>query len=100
MENGTIEVARRDTLTKESRPIEGIADYVANLLGRNSSKHLSKSLKFREENTFKVETWDEFKAQIEKGGFISRIGTELRETEEKIKTGNQSHDSLYSFERN
>jgi prolyl-tRNA synthetase len=85
LENGTVEVARRDTLTKESKPLEGIVDYVANLLDEIQANIYQKALNFREENTFKVETWDEFKEQIEKGGFISAHWDGTGETEEKIK---------------
>lgn len=85
LENGTIEVARRDTLTKESVSIEGIADYVADLLDQIQSNIYEKALKFREENTFVVETWEEFKAQIEKGGFILAHWDGTGETEEAIK---------------
>lgn len=85
LENGTIEVARRDTLTKESRSIEGIADYIESLLDEIQANIYQKALNFREENTFKVDTWDEFKEQIEKGGFISAHWDGTSETEEAIK---------------
>ncbi|MGI8787835.1 MAG: proline--tRNA ligase [Pyrinomonadaceae bacterium] len=85
LENGTIEVARRDTLTKESRPIENVADYVAELLEEIQVNIYQKALTFREENTFKVDSWEEFKAQIEKGGFILAHWDGTSETEEKIK---------------
>lgn len=85
LENGTIEVARRDTLTKESVSIEGIADYVVDLLDQIQSNIYEKALKFREENTFVVETWEEFKAQIEKGGFVLAHWDGTGETEEAIK---------------
>jgi prolyl-tRNA synthetase len=85
LENGTIEVARRDTLTKESRPLEGIADHVAALLDEIQANIYEKALRFREENTFVVETWDEFKDQIEKGGFLLAHWDGTAETEEKIK---------------
>lgn len=85
LENGMIEVARRDTLTKESKPIAGIADYAANLLDEIQTNIYQKALKFREENTFKVDSWEEFKAQIEKGGFILAHWDGTAETEEKIK---------------
>ena len=85
LENGTIEVARRDTLSKESKPIEGIEDYVANLLDEIQTNIYEKALNFREENTFTVETWDEFKAQIEQGGFILAHWDGTAETEEAIK---------------
>ena len=85
LENGTVEVARRDTLTKESVSIEGVTDYVANLLDEMQANIYEKALKFREENTFLVDTWDEFKAQIEKGGFIMAHWDGTAETEEAIK---------------
>jgi prolyl-tRNA synthetase len=85
LENGTVEVARRDTLSKESRPIEGIAEYITLLLDEIQQNIYEKALKFREENTFRVDTWDEFKDQIEKGGFILAHWDGTGETEEKIK---------------
>ncbi|HEX8638219.1 MAG TPA: proline--tRNA ligase [Pyrinomonadaceae bacterium] len=86
LENNTIEVARRDTLTKESRSIEGIADYVVNLLNEIQASIYRKALDFRESNTFSVDSWEDFKTQIEKGGFISAHWDGTAETEEAIKT--------------
>lgn len=85
LENRTIEVARRDTLTKESRPIENVADHVADLLDEIQTSIYQKALNFREANTFTVETWEEFQTQIEKGGFILAHWDGTSETEEKIK---------------
>lgn len=85
LENNTIEIARRDTLTKETVSIEGIVDFVGNLLEEIQRNIYRKALKFREENTFKIDTWDEFKAQIEKGGFILAHWDGTSETEEAIK---------------
>ena len=85
LENGTVEVARRDTLTKESRPLEGVALYVKHLLVEIQTNIYQKALTFREENTFRVDTWDEFKIQIENGGFILAHWDGTAETEEKIK---------------
>ncbi|MBX7169440.1 MAG: proline--tRNA ligase [Pyrinomonadaceae bacterium] len=85
LENGTVEVARRDTLTKESTSLDGIVDFVANLLDEIQANIFQKALKFREENTFEVDTWEEFKEQIEKGGFVSAHWDGTGETEEKIK---------------
>ena len=85
LENGTVEVARRDTLTKESRPLDGIAAYVSNLLNEIQANIYQKALKFREDNTFVVNTWDEFKEQIEKGGFILAHWDGTAETEAAIK---------------
>ncbi|HEY8562715.1 MAG TPA: proline--tRNA ligase [Pyrinomonadaceae bacterium] len=86
LENGTIEVARRDTLTKESVSIDGVAGYVANLLDEIQANIYQKALKFREENTFPVDTWNDFKTQIEKGGFLLAHWDGTPETEEAIKT--------------
>jgi prolyl-tRNA synthetase len=85
LENGTVEVARRDTLTKESRPLEGVADYVAGLLDEIQTSIYRKALNFREQNTFRVDNWEDFKTQIEKGGFISAHWDGSSETEEAIK---------------
>ncbi len=85
LENGTIEVSRRDTLTKESRSIDGIAEYIKDLLDEVQQSIYDKALKFQQENTFTVETWNEFKDQIEKGGFVVAHWDGTAETEEKIK---------------
>ncbi|MEP6850080.1 MAG: proline--tRNA ligase [Acidobacteriota bacterium] len=85
LEAGTIEVARRDKLTKESRRIEGVVDHIKTLLDEIQANIYKKALAFREENTFKIDTWDDFKVQIEKGGFILAHWDGTSETEEKIK---------------
>lgn len=85
LENGTVEVARRDTLTKESQPLEGITGHVVSLLDEIQKSIYRRAMAFREENTYVVDTWDEFKAQIEKGGFIMAHWDGTAETEEKIK---------------
>ncbi len=85
LENGTVEIARRDELSKETRPLEGIADHIKNLLDEIQQNIFAKALKFREENTFTVETWEEFNTQIEIGGFVLAHWDGTAETEEKIK---------------
>lgn len=85
LENETVEVARRDTLTKDSQPLDGIVDHVSGLLDEIQANIFQKALKFREENTFRVDTWAEFKDQIEKGGFILAHWDGRAATEEKIK---------------
>ncbi|MEZ5425619.1 MAG: proline--tRNA ligase [Pyrinomonadaceae bacterium] len=85
LENSTVEIARRDELTKETRPIEGIAEHIRGLLGQIQENLYDRALKFREENTFSVDTWEEFKAQIDKGGFVLAHWDGTAETEEKIK---------------
>ena len=85
LEAGTVEVARRDTLSKESRPIDGIVDHIKILLGEIQQNIYDKAMAFREANTFPVDTWDGFKEQIERGGFILAHWDGTAETEEKIK---------------
>ncbi len=85
LESGTIEVARRDNLTKESRPLDGLVEHIKALLDEIQSNIYARALKFREDNTFEIDTWDEFKKQIELGGFVAAHWDETGETEEKIK---------------
>lgn len=85
LESGTVEVARRDNLTKESRPLDGIVGHITALLDEIQANIFQRALKFREDNTFRVDTWDEFKEQIELGGFILAHWDGTAETEEKIK---------------
>ncbi len=85
LENGTIELARRDTLTKESRSIEGIAEYVANLLDEIQANIYQKALDFRQEKTTKVDSYEEFKEKLDEGGFFLCHWDGTSETEERIK---------------
>ncbi len=86
IENGTIEVARRDTRTKETRPAEGIAAYVADLLMEIQQNLFNKALAFRQSNTHRVDNYDDFRDVLEnKGGFILAHWDGTSETEEKIK---------------
>ena len=85
IENGTIEVMRRDTLEKETRSIEGITGYVKELLDEIQANLHRKALAMREENTRSVDTYEEFKTEIEKGGFILAHWDGTPETEEQIK---------------
>lgn len=85
IEKGTIEVMRRDTLEKSEASLEGIEAHVAALLEEIQANIYAKALKFREEKTITVETYDEFKEKIEAGGFILAHWDGTPETEEKIK---------------
>lgn len=85
IENGTIEVMRRDTLEKETVSIKGIEGYVEKLLDDIQNNIYTKALNHRLEMTTKVDTWEDFKTQIEKGGFILAHWDGTTETEEKIK---------------
>ena len=83
---GTIELARRDTLSKEVVPAEGIADRIEKLLDEIQQNIYDKALKFRDSMITKVDTYDEFKKVLEeKGGFILAHWDGTPETEEQIK---------------
>ena len=85
LENGSIEVARRDTLTKETYSIEGIEDHIEQLLEDIQKNIYQKALDFRAKTTKTVDTYEEFKVAIEEGGFILAHWDGTPETEEKIK---------------
>jgi prolyl-tRNA synthetase len=86
VENGTVEVARRDTLEKSFQKQAGLADYITLLLEEIQSGILDKALNFRESHTTEVQNWDEFKKVLDtKGGFISAWWDGTAESEEKIK---------------
>ena len=83
--SGTVELARRDTLTKDSVPQEGIADYVVKLMDEIQKNIYQKALDFREAHTIKVDTWEEFKEKIEQGYFLLCHWDGTTETELKIQ---------------
>ena len=85
LENGTIELMRRDTLEKETLPIDGIEEHVQKLLEEIQTNIYKKALALRESKTTTVDTYDEFKEKIEQGGFILAHWDGTPETEEKIK---------------
>ena len=85
LENGTTEIARRDTKTKETVPFEDLAQRISLLLDDIQASIFQKALAFREANTFRLDTWEQFTEQIEKGGFILAHWDGSSETEEKIK---------------
>jgi prolyl-tRNA synthetase len=86
LENGTIEVARRDTLEKSVYQISDIENKIEHLLENIQKNLYDKALTFREEKSHKVDSWEEFKDVIEnKGGFIYAHWDGTPETEEKIK---------------
>lgn len=85
LQNGTVEIARRDTLTKESVNQEGLENRIAALLDEIQENIYNKALKFREENTFNVDDYKTFKEKIEEGGFLMCHWDGTTETEEKIK---------------
>ncbi len=85
LENGTIEVARRDTLEKETLQIAEIETKIKHLLENIQSNLYKKALSRTEEKTYKADTFKAFKDLIEKGGFVWAHWDGTNETEEKIK---------------
>ena len=85
LENGTIEVMRRDTLEKETMPIEGIEERVQQLLEEMQTNIYKKALALRESKTTTADSYDEFKEKIEQGGFILAHWDGTTETEERVK---------------
>jgi len=86
IENGTVEIARRDTLEKSVYQLSDIENKTINLLEQIQHNMLQKALIFRENNTTAVDTWDEFKDVINgKGGFVYAHWDGTSETELKIK---------------
>ncbi len=82
---GTVEVARRDTLTKETLQIEGIEQHIHTLLDEIQDNIYRKALEKRDANIRKCDSWEEFKTEIQKGGFLLCHWDGTAETEQAIK---------------
>ena len=86
LENGTIEIARRDTLEKSSVPIDSVVARIEALLPEIQENIYNKAKNHQQEHITKVDSYDEFKKVLEeKGGFLSAFWDGTKETEEKIK---------------
>jgi len=86
LENNSVEVARRDTLSKELVDFEKVVDHVEGLMSTIQTDLFEKAKRHREKNTFKADTWDEFVDIIDnKGGFVLAHWDGTAETEEQIK---------------
>ncbi|SFG63508.1 proline--tRNA ligase [Pontibacter chinhatensis] len=86
LENGTAELARRDTKEKSSQAFDSLATYIPALLDEIQENIYNKALAYREAHTTKVDTYEEFKEVLEtKGGFVLAHWDGTAETEERIK---------------
>jgi prolyl-tRNA synthetase len=83
--NGVVEVARRDTLSKESLPMEGLAATVSVLLEEIQANLFAKAVAYRNSTTKSVDTWEAFEEALDAGGFVMAHWDGTPETEEKIK---------------
>ena len=85
LENGTLEIARRDTFEKKSINQSDALSYIENLLNEIQENLYNKAVNYRKENTTKVDDFKEFKKAIKKGGFVSAHWDGTEETEDRIK---------------
>jgi prolyl-tRNA synthetase len=86
LENNQVEIARRDTLEKQTVSFDGLAEHIEKLLESIQQNIYNKALKFREENTHTADTWEEFIDLLDnRGGFIRAHWDGTTETEELIK---------------
>ncbi|TRZ42743.1 proline--tRNA ligase [Robertkochia solimangrovi] len=86
LENGTYEVARRDTLEKETVPADAVVEKITGLLEDIQERIFNKALEYRDTHITEVNSFEEFKSVLEdKGGFISAHWDGTPETEDKIK---------------
>jgi len=85
LENGKAEIARRDNKTKEVVDFDGLENHIEQLLADIQSNLLARAKAFRLENTREIDSYDEFKKEIDKGGFFLAHWDGTPETEERIK---------------
>lgn len=90
LQNGTIELMRRDTLEKETLQVEGIEEYVEKLLEEIQQHMFHKASKFRDEHIFPCDNYDDFKKRVKDGGFFLCPWDGTEETEAKIKEETQA----------
>ncbi len=90
LENNTIEVMRRDTLEKETIPVEGLTDYIHKLLDDIQANILKKAKDYRDAHIYECDNYEEFKEKIKDGGFFLCHWDGTEETEAKIKEETQA----------
>jgi prolyl-tRNA synthetase len=90
LESGNVEVARRDTKTKEVVEFATIENYIEKLLAEIQTNLFERAKAFRKENMQNIDSYDDFKAQIDKGGFFLAHWDGTVETEAKIKEETQA----------
>ncbi len=98
LEEGTAEVCRRDTLEKSVHAMDDLTRFVPALLAEIQKNLFDRALKHRQDNTIKVDTWEEFKEKIERGKFILAHWDGTTETEVKIKEETKATIRALSFD--
>ena len=92
LENGKAEIARRDNKTKEVVDFDGLENHIEQLLADIQVNLLERAKAFRLENTREIDSYEEFKKEIDKGGFFLAHWDGTSETEERIKEETKAHD--------
>lgn len=90
LEKGLVEVMRRDTLEKENVAIEGIEEYIKNLLDDIQTNIYKKAIDYRDAHIYECDNYDEFKERIKNGGFFLCHWDGTEETEARIKEDTQA----------
>ena len=90
LEKGLVEVMRRDTLEKENVSVEGIEEYIKNLLDDIQANIYKKAIDFRNAHIYECDNYDEFKERIKDGGFFLCHWDGTEETEARIKEETQA----------
>ncbi len=98
LEEGTAEVCRRDTLEKSVHAMGDLTQFIPALLAEIQKNLFDRALKHRQDNTIKVDTWEEFKEKIEQGKFILAHWDGTTETEVKIKEETKATIRALSFD--
>ena len=90
LENNTLEIMRRDTLEKETVPVDGIVERVENLLKEIQDNMFKKAKAYRDAHIYECDNYDEFKEKVKEGGFFLCHWDGTAETEAKIKEETQA----------
>ena len=90
LENGTVEIMRRDTLEKETVSFDGLTERIASLLDDIQQNIFQKALKFRDEHIYECDNYEEFKEKVKDGGFFLCHWDGTAETEAQIKEETQA----------
>ena len=90
LENGTVEIMRRDTLEKETVGFDGLAERIENLLEDIQQNIFKKALAFRDAHIYECDDYEEFKEKVKDGGFFLCHWDGTAETEAKIKEETQA----------
>ena len=90
LEKGLVEIMRRDTLEKENVSIEGIEEYIKNLLDDIQKNIYKKAVDYRDAHIYECDNYEEFKEKVKDGGFFLCHWDGTEETEAKIKEDTQA----------